>query len=83
MNGLFALTPCVSLSRRAGEGERAAPLSHIVGEGLGVRAEKRALPVHSEPKECTLTSCKQGEPNPRAPRGSPREAGGTYGGGQL
>jgi len=26
------------LSRGAGEGERAAPLSHCVGEGLGVRA---------------------------------------------
>ena len=39
----FALTPCVPLSRLAGEGERAAvrpytPLSHSVGEGLGVRA---------------------------------------------
>ena len=57
MNGLFALTPCVSLSRRAGEGERAAPLSHIVGEGLGVRAEMRARPANSEPERCTLTPC--------------------------
>ena len=35
---LFVLTPFVPLSRGAGEGERAAPLSHAVGEGLGVRA---------------------------------------------
>jgi predicted Zn-dependent peptidase len=34
----FALTPCVPLSRKAGEGERIAPLSHCVGEGSGVRA---------------------------------------------
>ena len=26
------------------------------GRGAGVRAKKRALPAHSEPKECTLTS---------------------------
>ena len=57
MSGLFALTPCVPLSRRAGEGERAAPLSHAVGEGLGVRAEKRARPANSEPERCTLTPC--------------------------
>ena len=25
-------------------GQRAAPLSHIVGEGLGVRAKKRCVP---------------------------------------
>ena len=50
-----ALTPCVPLSRGAGEGERAAPLSHIVGEGLGVRAEKRARPANSEPERCALT----------------------------
>ena len=43
---LFALTPFVPLSRGAGEGERAAPLSHAVGEGLGVRAKKaRLFPV--------------------------------------
>jgi len=42
-----ALTPCIPLSRRAGEGERAGeppfaptPLSHTVGEGQGVRADK-------------------------------------------
>ena len=52
-----ALTPYVPLSRRAGEGERAAPLSHAVGEGLGVRAEKRARPANSEPERCTLTPC--------------------------
>ena len=40
---LVALTPCVPLSRGAGEGERAAPLSHAVGEGLGVRAKKARL----------------------------------------
>jgi len=37
-----ALTPFVPLSREAGEGERAAPLAHCVGEGLGVRAKRRA-----------------------------------------
>jgi hypothetical protein len=35
MSGLFALTPCVPLSRRAGEGERAAPLSHAWERGWG------------------------------------------------
>ena len=35
-------------------GQRAAPLSHAVGEGLGVRAKKRANPAHSELKRCTL-----------------------------
>ncbi|MCL6536849.1 MAG: D-alanyl-D-alanine carboxypeptidase/D-alanyl-D-alanine-endopeptidase [Armatimonadetes bacterium] len=34
-----ALTPCIPLSHRAGEGE-CAPLSHLVGEGLGVRTDK-------------------------------------------
>ena len=38
-------------------GLRAAPLSHIVGEGLGVRAKKRASPAHSELKRCTLIPC--------------------------
>ena len=33
------------------------PLSHSVGEGLGVRAKKRAHLAHSELKRCTLTSC--------------------------
>jgi hypothetical protein len=32
------------------------PLSHPVGEGLGVRAKKRAHLAHSELKRCTLTS---------------------------
>ena len=54
---LIALTPFVPLSRRAGEGERAAPLSHAVGEGLGVRGEKRARPANSEPERCALTPC--------------------------
>ena len=49
-----ALTPFVPLSREAGEGERAAPLAHCVGEGLGVRAKKRVRPAHSELKRCTL-----------------------------
>jgi hypothetical protein len=31
------------------------PLSHAVGEGLGVRAKKRAHLAHSELKRCTLT----------------------------
>ena len=35
-------------------GQRAAPLSHAVGEGLGVRAKKRARLAHSELKRCTL-----------------------------
>ena len=35
-------------------GQRAAPLSHTGGEGLGVRAKKRALSAHSELKRCTL-----------------------------
>jgi len=37
-------------------GQRAAPLSHAVGEGLGVRAKKRVPPAHSELKRCTLVS---------------------------
>jgi hypothetical protein len=32
------------------------PLSHSVGEGLGVRGNKRALRKNSEPKRCTLIS---------------------------
>ena len=32
----------------------AAPLSHSVGEGVGVRAKLRARPAHSELKRCTL-----------------------------
>ena len=35
-------------------GRRAAPLSHPVGEGLGVRAKKRERLSHNEPKPCTL-----------------------------
>ena len=39
-------------------GQRAAPLSHLVGEGLGVRAKKkRVCSPRSEPKCCTLISC--------------------------
>jgi hypothetical protein len=44
-------------SCEAGEGERAAPpLSHCVGEGLGVRAKKRERLAHSEPTQCALIS---------------------------
>jgi hypothetical protein len=50
VSGLFALTPCVPLARRAGEGElqgalpcAPTPLSHSVGEGLGVRAIRRGI----------------------------------------
>jgi FAD/FMN-containing dehydrogenase len=46
---LVALTPCVPLSRESGEGERAAPLSHAVGEGLGVRAIHSASATLLEP----------------------------------
>jgi hypothetical protein len=46
---LLALTPCVPLSRESGEGERAAPLSHAVGEGLGVRAIHSASATLLEP----------------------------------
>ena len=60
----FALTPCVPLSRRRERGNALqgappcapTPLSHAVGEGLGVRAKKRARPAHSELKRCTLIS---------------------------
>ena len=62
----FALTPCVPLSRRRERGNALqgappcapTPLSHAVGEGLGVRAKKRARPAHSELKRCTLISPK-------------------------
>jgi hypothetical protein len=50
VSGLFALTPCVPLARRAGKGElqgalpcAPTPLSHSVGEGLGVRAIRRGI----------------------------------------
>jgi len=49
---LFALTPCL-LSRVAGEGKPAAPrtrstpLSHAVGEGLGVRAKNSGRATHA------------------------------------
>jgi hypothetical protein len=50
VSGLFALTPCIPLARRAGEGElqgalpcAPTPLSHSVGEGLGVRAIRRGI----------------------------------------
>ena len=40
---------------------RAAPLSHSVGERLGVRAKKRALPAHSKLKRCSLTMAGEGD----------------------
>jgi hypothetical protein len=60
----FALTPCVPISRRRERGNALqgappcapTPLSHAVGEGLRVRAKKRARPAHSELKRCTLIS---------------------------
>ena len=42
-NALQGATPCAP-----------TPLSHAVGEGLGVRAKKRARLAHSELKRCTL-----------------------------
>jgi hypothetical protein len=62
------------------------PLSHTVGEGLGVRAKKRARLAHSELKRCTLISSlrfplRAGGTEPV--RGSPREAGGTLRRGEL
>jgi hypothetical protein len=59
----IALTPFVPLSRLRERGNALqgappcapTPLSHSVGEGLGVRAKKRALPANSEPKRCALT----------------------------
>jgi hypothetical protein len=36
----ISLTPLAPLSRTRARGERAAPLSHCVGEGLGVRANQ-------------------------------------------
>ena len=57
----FALTSCVPLSREAGEGERAAPLSHQVGEGLGVRATKNAHPLHAaNSSDVPLSDLKEG-----------------------
>ena len=62
----IALTPFVPLSPPCGRGGNAlqgappcapTPLSHAVGEGMGVRAKKRASPAHSELKRCTLISC--------------------------
>jgi ribosomal protein L32 len=60
----IALTPFVPLSRRRERGNALqgappcapTPLSHAVGEGLGVRAKKRARLAHSELKRCTLIS---------------------------
>ena len=37
--------------------------------------------LQGEPNPCAVPLAKR--ENPRAPRGSPREAGGTYGGGQM
>jgi outer membrane protein len=58
----IALTPFVPLSRLRERGNALqgappcapTPLSHSVGEGLGVRAKKRARLAHSELKRCTL-----------------------------
>jgi hypothetical protein len=53
---------------------RGSPLSHSVGEGLGVRAKKRAHPAHSEPKRCTLIrEDTGGEGNPPRRGMSPRQ----------
>jgi hypothetical protein len=60
----IALTPFVPLSRLRERGNALqgalpcapTPLSHTVGEGLGVRAKKRARLAHSELKRCTLIS---------------------------
>ena len=59
---LFALTPLSPspARRERGNAQQDAlpcaptPLSHSVGEGLGVRAKKRARPAHSELKRCIL-----------------------------
>ena len=70
----------------AGEGKRAAPLSRLAGEGLGVRANtNRGDTVYKtsaiEDPPPLGSPCEQGEPNPRAvplaKRGEPA------GGGQL
>ena len=83
---LFCPHPLCPPLPQAGEGERAAgrtavrPYTPLPQGGRGAGGEgytKCAYAVRSELKRCTLISCKQGEPNPRAPRGSPREAGGT------
>jgi len=50
-NSFVALSPGSSPTACA-----PTPLAHSVGEGLGVRAKKRARPAHSEPKRCTLIS---------------------------
>jgi predicted Zn-dependent peptidase len=52
----FALTPCVPLSRLAGEGERIAPLSHCVGEGSGVRATESTDASHAMNPRAVLLS---------------------------
>jgi hypothetical protein len=65
----IALTPFVPLSRLRERGNALqgappcapTPLSHAVGEGLGVRAKKRARLAHSELKRCTLIRPKGGE----------------------
>jgi hypothetical protein len=83
--------PCPPLSQ-AGEGGSAAPLSHSVGEGLGVRATKSAYPSSTvNPSdvlpiaraEFTIAPLLQvppasrGEPS-RAPVRFPLRAGGTF-----
>ena len=60
----FALTPCVPLSRLAGEGERAAvrptPFSHSVGEGLGVRAKNGRALYTANPSDVPLSDLQEG-----------------------
>jgi hypothetical protein len=85
----IALTPFVPLSRLRERGNALqgappcapTPLSHTVGEGLGVRAKKRARLAHSELKRCTLIRrrfpASRGEPRmgsvPPASRGNLKE----------
>jgi hypothetical protein len=68
----FKVSP--SPAGRAGEGERAAPLSHQVGEGLGVRAKKRVCSPRSEPKCCTLIRPEGGGGRLSTPAASPQSA---------
>jgi hypothetical protein len=50
------IVECGSSASALQIGQRAAPLAHAVGEGLGVRAKKRVCSPRSEPKCCTLIS---------------------------
>jgi hypothetical protein len=63
----FALTPCVPLSREAGEGEpqgappfTPTPLSHAVGEGLGVRAKSGRALYTANPSDVPLSDLQEG-----------------------